>query len=115
MVNVGLEPFLRNVQIRHIAKDRRLGIYIRHLVAGAQLERMGTADSLSDGPRTSWNEEINIVDRGSSRNEQYVLRGKQPLDAIKATLRSITLVLSLVALNNLPVTRKHRQLVRLAI
>ena len=49
MVDVGLEPFLRDVQIRNIAKDRRLGIYIRHLVARAQLEGMGTADSLSDG------------------------------------------------------------------
>lgn len=114
MVDVGLEPFLRNVQIRNIAKGSRLGIYIRHFVSRAQLEGMGTADSLSDGPRISWNEEISTVDRGSSRNEQYVLRGKQPLDTIKATLRSITLVLSLVTLKNLAVTRKHRQLVRLA-
>lgn len=52
MVDVGLKPFLRNIQVRNIAKDSRLGIYIRHLVARAQLERMDAADSLSDGPRT---------------------------------------------------------------
>ena len=53
MVNIGLEPFLGNLQVRNIAKDRRLRIYIRHLVARPQLERMDAADSLSDGPRTS--------------------------------------------------------------
>jgi hypothetical protein len=114
MVDVRLEPFLRNVQIRNIAKDRRLGIYIRHLVARAQLEGMGTADSLSDGPRILWNEEINAADSGSSRNEQNVPRGKHPLDTIKTTLRGITLVLSLVSLENLAVTRQHRELVCLA-
>jgi hypothetical protein len=54
MVDIGLEPFLGNVQVRNIAKDRRLGIYIRHLVARPQLERMDAADRLSDGPRTEY-------------------------------------------------------------
>jgi len=114
MVDVGLEPFFRNVQVRNIAKVRRLRIYIRHLVVRAQLERMDAADSLPDGPRTLWSGNISAVNRRSSRNKQYVPRGKQPLDPIKATLCSITLVLSLIALNHLAVTRQHRQLIRLS-
>lgn len=60
----------------------------------------------------AWN--ISTVDRESSKNKQYVRRGKQPLDAIKATLCSITLVLSLIGLNYLAVTRQHWQFVRLS-
>jgi hypothetical protein len=83
-------------------------------MARAQLEGMRTIDSLSDGPRTFHGENISAIDRGSSQNEHSVPRGKQPLDPIKATLCSITLVLSLVTLKHLAVTGQHRQLVRLS-
>ncbi len=62
MVDVGLEPFLRNVQARNITKVRRLCIYIRHLVARAQLERMDAVDSLSDAAADIWSGNISAVE-----------------------------------------------------
>lgn len=68
VVDIGLEPFLRDVQIRDIAIHRRLSVYIRYLVAGPQLERMGTTDSLSEWPVRFIEHEISSIKGGWSQS-----------------------------------------------
>ena len=45
VINVGLEPLLRYVDVRDIAIHRRLCVDISYLVAGPQLERLRATDT----------------------------------------------------------------------
>ena len=45
MINVGLEPLLRHLDVRDVAVHRRLCVDVSHLVLGAQLERLRATDA----------------------------------------------------------------------
>lgn len=54
VINVGLEPLLRYVDVRNVAVHRRLCVDVSYLVAGPQLERLRATDTTigGTGPRT---------------------------------------------------------------
>jgi hypothetical protein len=45
VVNVGLEPLFRNLDVRDVAVHRRLCVDVGHLVPGPQLERLRATDA----------------------------------------------------------------------
>ena len=45
VINVGLEPILRYVDVHNVAVHCRLGVDISYLVAGSQLERLRATDT----------------------------------------------------------------------